>query len=144
MSTNRYITQIGEPYDYLSLIDKMPIPDIIDLVDADIAETKEQWIHPPINITYQAMGEAGNWKINQLKSARSSLEAVMKAREAVAEKQAEIKQKTPEPQKDPITILLDLNNQTKTRDVIDYRQPLLISIGIFSVLMLLLIWRIKK
>jgi len=131
---NRFHEQVGEPYDYLGLIDKMPIPDIIDLVDVDIAETAERWIHPTINITYQHMAEAGNRKVNNLKAQRKSLESIMKSREAVAAKQAEIKAKTPEPPEP---------QKPANIQMIDYRRPLLISMGIFTALMLLLIWRIK-
>ncbi len=130
--------QIGVPYDYLQLIDKLPISDIITMLENDIQETKKTWIHPTINITYRNMASAGNWKVNNLKAQKASLVSIQKGKEATAAKLEEVNAQLPKDE--PLSIINEMQSETKP----DYSRALIIGGVVFTGLMLLLIWRLGK
>ena len=135
---NRFMARIGTTYDYFSLIDKLPIPQIIEMIDKDFDETKEKWIHPEINQTYADMASAGNKKLNELKIMKSQLEALQQGREATAAKLKEVNAQLPKDE--PLSIINEMQSETQP----DYTRGLIIGGVVFTGLMLLLIWRIGK
>jgi len=132
-SIENYKHEIGEPYDYISLVGKMPLTDIEKMIKEAIKDN-EKWIQPVINITYQAMASAGNWKKAKLQNQLKVIQNMIKSEKTVNEKINKL------PKDEPLAIINEIQREKQP----DYTRALTIAGIVFTGLMLLLIWRIGK
>ena len=122
---------IGEPYNYVDLVGEIDLHDLLIMIDNDIEDTRKNWIHYPINQSYQAMATVGNRYIAQLETQKAAIELLIEKRYA-----REIQVEENVIKQIPKEII------ATPKKTIDYTRGLLIGGLLFTGLLLILIWRI--
>jgi hypothetical protein len=124
--------QMGDTYDYLQLIGKMPALQIKQMILADINKIKQNFkIAAGVNITHASRNAAADAKIFELNVQLEAIEIMIK-------KEKE-KEKIIEKNMDPIILQIP-NNKTHQ---MDYTRPITIGIILLALIGGILIWKLK-
>ena len=123
---------MGETYDYLQLIGKMPAIQIKQMILADINKIEKNFkIAAGVNITHASRNAAADAKIFELNVQLEAIEIIIK-------KENE-KQKIIEKKMDRIVLQIPNNKISKT----DYTRPITIGIILLAIIGGVLIWKLK-